>query len=319
MSIKNITKKFDFDLPIMIPSLKRYTKAKKPTMMIDSCLSNLFRYYNASNVNVLGQEYTDEDKKYLMETYPDVTWDWHPTRMGIINTFNVLKEWAISLGDCYVHYDDDVKMSQQFDDNPTLVAMEHVMNMKPDRIGVVTVPSISIHHFTKQAKKYINLHSNPAQLVLINSKGAKECEYDSQFENFRSDTDFTMQLANQKLIPVMINRYFSFMHTVPLSKIEYDKDGKRKFQTLDNVKETRGSIGGDRRMEIRIQEYNAFQSKWPKVYTFKNYRQQVLKKSVVHLTEFKDEELEELKNQFDFSLVNNWHEEYYGANPPEMI
>lgn len=312
-------KLFDFSAPILIPSLKRYKQAKTPVLMIDACLTNLFRYYNATNVNVVAQEYDDEDKKFLNEKYPNVNFVWYPKRLGIIKTFNVLKDLGCSLGDYYVHMDDDVSMVQGFSANPTLVALEHVMNMDLNRIGIVTVPSISIHHFKKASPTFIDLHCNPAQLVLINSKAAKDCKYDEQFANFRSDTDFTMQIASKKYLPLIINQLFSFMHTIPLSKIIYSEDGGRKFETLDNVKETRGSIGGNRSDENRKIEYDAFQKKWPKVITFKNYKQQMLKKSVVHLTDFTNYELEKYTKAFDFKLVNDWAEGYYGRHVLEDL
>lgn len=299
-----------FEIPIVIPSLKRYAKMKKQRMMIDTCLSNLFKFYNATDVHVIAQEYEEEDKKFLMERFPQVTWVWFEKRMGIVGTFNIVKELGTSLGDWYIHYDDDVKMTQQFDDNPTLLAYQNIMEIMPDRVGVVTVPSISIHHFTKSSERLFNLHSNPAQLVLINSKAAKDCIYDTEFENFRSDTDFTMQLASKRYIPVMLTKFFSFMHTIPISIID-KASGKKRFKILDNVTQTKGSIGGDRRVEIKMREYDAFQKKWPRVITHKNYRQQVLKKSVIHLTGFVAEELLEIERQFDWSLVNNFHYDYY--------
>ncbi len=311
-----INDRFEYNGVIMIPSLKRYTKHKKETLMIDACLDNLFKHYNATNVHVLGQEYSDEDKKYLVEKFKQVEFKWYPTRMGIINTFKYLKDWGCTLGDYYIHHDDDVKHSQTFESNPTLLALEHVMKTDLDRIGLVTVPSISIHHFSKQQKNYINLYSNPAQLVIINTKVAKKCNYDNRFENFRSDTDFTMQVASHKFLPLIISRYFSFMHTIPMSTINFE-DGKRKFETLDNVNNSKGSIGGDRRMEIRKKEYDLFQEKWPLVITHKSYKQQVFKKSITSLSNFQEREIHDYFDKFDFSLVNDWHDEYYGENTPE--
>ena len=314
-----IITKYPCDTPIVIPSLKRYTKHKKPTMMIDACLKDLFRYYDATSVHVVAQEYEEADKKELQEKYPIVKFYWYEKRMGIINTFNVVKTLGCSLGECYFHKDDDTKFAQQFDDNPTLLAMVHVMKTLPSRVGIVTVPSISIHHFSKYSTKFINVHGNPAQLVLINSAAAKTCTYDSQFENFRSDTDFTMQIASKGFVPIMVSRYFSFMHTIPLAKLDIDKEGKRKFKTLDNVTESRGSIGGDRRMEMRIKEFDAFSKKWPKVITMKSYRQQVLKKSITYLSKYTEHELQYLTDNFDYSLIKNFHEEYYGKDTPEAL
>lgn len=306
-------------IPLMIPSLKRYnTNKKNPKLILEVCLDDLFKHYDAKNVYVLAQEYTAEEMALLNSKYPTVNFDFYPKRFGIIGTFNKLKEWGTSLGDCYVHYDDDVKMTHMFDDNPTLLAMENTFNIMPTRIGVVTTPSISIHHFAKEAKRFIGLHSNPAQLCLINSKAAKNCEYDKLFENFRSDTDFTMQIANQGYYPIIVNRFFSFFHSIPLAKID-KSDGKRKFVTLDNVKETKGSIGGDRRMEMRIKEFDAFQQKWPKVTTHANYRQQLLRKSIVALSNFKDYELDEIEKKFDYSLIKNTYEGYYGENPMKLL
>ena len=116
----------------------------------------------------------------------------------------------------------------------------------------------------------------------------------------------------------MISRYFSFMHTVPMSTIEYSESGGRKFRLMDNVKESKGSLGGDRRMEMKIKEYDEFNAKWPKVITFKNYKQQVLKFSIKHLTEYTDQEIENIAENFDYSLINNYHPEYYGKETPEI-
>ena len=185
------------------------------------------------------------------------------------------------------------------------------MKLNLNRIGVVTVPSISICHFKKAAPNFLSLYCNPAQLVLINSKAAKDCKYDKKFSNFRSDTDFTMQIAHKGYIPVMLNRYFSFMHTVPLSKLEFDETGKRRFGVLDNVTETRGSVGGDRRFENKIVEYDAFKKKWPKTITVGNYKHQRFADSVVHLTKFNKMELQEYEKHFDYSLIKDYLDKYY--------
>jgi hypothetical protein len=310
-------KRFKTDVPIIIPSLKRFKKSKTPILMIDSCLEILFRYYEASNVHVVAQEYEKEDKDVLKEKYPTVNFHWYDKRLGIIKTFNTCKEIGCKQGDYYLHHDDDVSHSHQFSKNPTILAMEHVMKNNMDRVGVVTVPSISIHHFKKASPEYMSLHCNPAQLVLINSKPAKECKYDKRFENFRSDTDFTMQIAEKGYIPVMLNRYFSFMHTVPLSKITYTKSGGRKFENHDNVK-SGNSAGGIRTQDKRKYEYDEFNKKWPLVTTTKNYKMQILKKSVVSLTNFQKEELKKLQDQFDFSLVNDKQSGYYKDFTPEF-
>ena len=310
--------KFKVSAPIIIPSLKRYKKAKNPIMMIDSCLANLHKYYEPETVHIIAQEYTEEDKEYLIEEYPNVKWEWYDKRLGIINTFNRVKDVGCQYP-YYIHHDDDVAHTHQFSANPTLTAMEHAININLDRIGIVTTASISIHHFKKMVPDYISLHCNPAQLVIINSKAAKDCKYDDRFSNFRSDTDFTMQIASKGYIPILLNRYFSFMHTVPLSKITYTEEGGRKFETLDNITDTRGSIGGIRDMENRKREYDQFQEKWPKVSTHKNYKQQLLKKSVVSLTKFRPVELVEIQKSFDFNLVNDWQEGYYKGNTPEKF
>lgn len=313
-----IQTKWKIDFPVMIPSLKRYTAHKKTNMMmIEKCLDDFFDYHVCDNVHVLAQEYTVDEMSQLEDKYPNVDFEWHDKRLGIVGTFNKLKDWGCSLGEYYLHKDDDTITKQMFDDNPTLLAMEYVMKNNINRVGAVTVPSISIHHFSKGAEEYIKVHSNPCQLVLINSKAAKECTYDKEFENFRSDTDFTMQMASKKYLPIMLTRYFSFMHTVPMSAIEYSESGGRKFRLMDNVGETKGSLGGDRRIEMKKKEYDAFNAKWPKVITFKNYKQQVLKRSIQHLSEYTDQEVENISENFDYSLINNYHPEYYGTETPE--
>jgi hypothetical protein len=310
--------KFIFTQAILIPSLKRIKNPKSGTMMIDACLENLFRYYDATNVIVVAQEYSEEDKEFLINKFPTVTWEWHEKRMGIINTFNRVKDIGCKYP-MYVHHDDDVIHTHSFSMNPALNAFEQLMKMDINRIGIVTAPSISIHHFKKASPNFLDLHCNPAQLVLINSKAAKDCKYDERFANFRSDTDFTMQIANKGFIPLIINQMFSFMHTVPLSKIIKKEGGGRKFETLDNVTETRGSLGGNRNDENRKREYDQFQEKWPKVITFSTYKQQMLKKSVVHLTGFKENELIKYEKGFDFSVINDPVEHYYKRNVIEDL
>lgn len=318
------------EAPIMIPSLKRYMKQskkskKEPRMMIDSCLEDIFKYYDAPNVKVLAQEYEEQDQILLQEKYPQVEFKWKEKRMGIINTFNALKDWGTSLHDFYIHYDDDVKMTAAYKDNPTLLALAHVMESNIDRVGAVTVPSMSIIHFSlgyrgeevPKPGNLIRVHANPAQLVAINSTPARECTYDSRFENFRSDTDFTMQLASKGYIPVMITRYFTFLHSVPLAKIEIGEDGKRKFQTLDNVTETKGSIGGDRRMENKIREWDQFAEKWPGITTTKGYKSQILKPTVVKYTKATDRELVEMSDNFDLDIIKNFYPDVFLECTPE--
>lgn len=311
--MEEINEKWDFNLPIMIPSLKRFKKGKKAVLMIDDCLEDLFNYYNATSVNVLAQEYTEEDKEYLMNKWPTVNWRWHENRLGIVGTFNNLKDWGCTLDDAYIHYDDDVRMKNIMEKNPTLLAYESLWRQDPDRIGIVTAASISIHHFFKHRNDAIlKVHCNPAQLVLINTTPAKECRYDERFENFRSDTDFTMQIASKGYLPLIIHHYFSFMHTIPMSTIEFTEDGTRKFRGLDNVTESKGSVGGDRRFENKKREYDQFNEKWPRVVTQAGYRAQLLQPSVKYLTKYTEQEIYNLARGFDKSLIKDKYYKYYG-------
>jgi hypothetical protein len=306
--------RFRCDIPIVIPSLRRMhpLKPKKaPILCLVSCLRDLFKNYDATNVHVIGQEYTEEEKSSMIAEFPQVTFHWYERRMGIIGTFNKVKALGCELGPWYVHYDDDVEVSNQFGDNPTLLAFESVMSTAPDRVGVVTCTSTSLIHFAKQSRNLIKVVGNPAQLLLINSAAAKQCEYDSRFECFKSDTDFTMQIAHKGFIPVSISKYFSFAHTIPLSQIVVDEvTGRKSFQNYDNITSGK-SIGGTRTPERRAYEFSQLNEKWPLIRTAKNFKFQVLKGSIVHLTGFREAELLDLEAGFDYSLVKNIYEGYY--------
>lgn len=303
--------KFDFDTPIIIPSLRRIHPKKKDILCIVSCLNDIFKHYNASAVHVIAQEYSDEEKEFLTQTYPTVTFHWFETRMGIIKTFNRVKTLGCELGPWYVHYDDDVEMSTPFSDNPTLLAFVSVMSQFPDRVGVVTCFSTSIIHFGKHGNLF-KLHGNPAQLLLINSAAARNCTYDERFENFKSDTDFTMQIAAQGYIPISFCKYFSFNHTVALSKkVTDEKTGKTRFENYNNLSDSGKSIGGIRTQDIRTYEFSELNKKWPLVKTTKNFRTQILKKSIVHLTGYQEHEIRLIEEAFDQSLILNRYPKFY--------
>jgi hypothetical protein len=158
--------------------------------------------YNLDKIIVIAQMYLDEEKEYLTNKYKNVDFRWYDEKIGVVNAFETVHKIGQSF-DKYIFMEDDVSLlDTKYQENPTLNQMEYVLDNN-DRIGCSTVYGMSLIHFMYKCKTLVDYYFNPAQLIMFKSSATKGLSYDSIFEKFKMDTDYTMQMITKnEMFPI---------------------------------------------------------------------------------------------------------------------
>jgi hypothetical protein len=131
--------------------------------------------------------------------------------------------------------------------------MEYVLDNN-DRIGCSTVYGMSLIHFMYKCKTLVDYYFNPAQLIMFKSSATKGLSYDSTFEKFKMDTDYTMQMITKnEMFPIIVTKLYSFLHFQPISK---KVKGKGMVQMAYN------NSTAQRTQEEKERVHRLFYEKW---------------------------------------------------------
>jgi len=266
--------------PVIIPSLK--TADKRGTLLIDKCLNDFQRHYEA-DITVIAQDYSDHELLLLRERYGNV--HFVPFPKGMMAAFNECKNIAIKRGlKSYIFMESDIMMSHRFDKNPTLIAYEKLFNLMPEKIGIVSAYSNSLIHFHRDSDELIKIYANPAQCMLINTTAIKGCEYNEPFSAGRGDTDMTFQIGAKGFLSIILQKYFTFHHSVSISK---DPEKIKRAYEVHQI----------------------FADKWD--VKVKKDKRQVLLPTFKNLCEYDPEDIKYLNRNFDYSVIRDYYPNFW--------